>query len=50
MIHRIRLRAASQMQADRFSDHHTCVMPPEEAIIVGKGSIASFAIPALLDA
>jgi hypothetical protein len=38
------------MEAEGFDDHNARVMAPQEAIIIGKGSTASFATPTLLDA
>ena len=50
MIHRIRLRTASEMEAERLRDHHACMMAPKETIIMGKGSTTPLAIPSLLGA
>jgi len=50
MARRIRLRTAPQVKAKRLSDHHACVVTPQEAIIIGEGSTAVPATPTLLDA
>jgi len=47
---RIGLRTAPQVKAKRLNNHHTRVVTPQEAIIIGEGSTAAPATPTLLDA